>query len=436
MVRAQFGLVAVLATTMTAACAAEPIPEPKAEVKPVEKPVVAPPTVQEPLVGGPYPGLLMAEAQFYKNPNTGKPVPGAALLNIWRMDETGAWKATKLEDPESNVFHKALPFQGGILTIGAEKALLKKWTMKDGKWVSEALWAPAAWGGKFNRLRDVEVGDVNGDGQDDIVMATHDAGIVAVGSFKDGKLEVTELDKTPDTFVHEIEIGDVDGDGKNEFFATPTERNQASGKSQPGHVVMYKWDGITYVRSVVDSFTGSHAKEILAVNLNPKAKKAKADFFASIEAETKIGDDKKPIEVNPVEIRHYAMGKDGTFTHTVALTIPDARQNRFLCPGDFNGDGKVDIVAAAMKTGIYLMQQDKAGAWTSANIEPLSSGFEHTCYGADLDGNGVPELYIAADDQHELRRYVYNKDTKAFDKTVLGPIADQTITWNITTGMF
>ena len=38
-------------------------------------------------------------------------------------------------------------------------------------WTSETLWT-RKWGGKFNRLRDVEIGDVNGDGKDDIVIAT------------------------------------------------------------------------------------------------------------------------------------------------------------------------------------------------------------------------------------------------------------------------
>ena len=65
------------------------------------------------------------------------------------------------------------------------------------------------------------------------------------------------------TFVHEIEIGDVDGDGKLEFFATPTDRNKAN-ESQPGMMVMYRWNGTQYERSVVDPMGATHAKEILA----------------------------------------------------------------------------------------------------------------------------------------------------------------------------
>ncbi|MDP2313351.1 MAG: VCBS repeat-containing protein [Pseudomonadota bacterium] len=404
--------------------------EETAPVVPPAPPVTppAPVAVQEPLEGGPFPTLLLAQAQFVKDA-AGKPKPGPALVTLWRKTPDG-WKTTKLEDTDSNVFHKALPYEGGILTIGAEKAWLKDWRWADGKWTTEGLWNPK-WEGKFNRIRDLEIGDVDGDGTPEMVMASHDAGVIGVAKRVNGKVEVVELDKTPDTFVHEIEIGDIDGDGKQEFFATPSGRNQSSGKSQPGQVVMYRWDGTTYVRSVVDDLAGSHAKEILAVDLGGKGK---VDLFAVIEAETELVDGKAKV-VKPVEIRHYALGKDGTFTHSVAVTIDD-KQTRFLVPGDFDGDGQIELVAAAMKTGIWMLEQNKDGTWTSTNIEPKSGGFEHAAHGADLDGDGKLELYVASDEQHELRSYVYDPASKTYVKTVLGTIPDQSITWNITSGSF
>ena len=45
--------------------------------------------VQEPLVGGPYPGLLVTQAWFRTGPSN-KPVPGPARLEIWREKE-GKW---------------------------------------------------------------------------------------------------------------------------------------------------------------------------------------------------------------------------------------------------------------------------------------------------------------------------------------------------------
>ena len=54
------------------------------------------------------------------------------------------------------------------------------------------------------------------------------------------------------------------------------------------------------------------------------------------------------------------------------------------------------------------------------------------CLGA-LDGDGQLELYVAAYNQRELKKYVWNADRKTFDKTLLGRIDANVITWNITT---
>ena len=412
----------MLLLTTLLACDA---PSPEAPATPAAAlPPASPVAVQEPLVGGPYPALLLAQAQFTKDAG-GKPRPGAALLTIWRQGPQG-WTSSKLEDGASNVFHKAVPTADGILTIGAEDAVLARWRLAGGAWTREELWKKS-WGGRFDRLRDLEIGDVDGDGKDDLVIATHDSGVVAVGRWKpDGTLDVTELGAKPDTFVHEIEICDVDGDGRKEFFATPSGRNQSSGRSQPGNVVMGRWNGAAFDVSVVEAFEDTHVKEILCTDVDGRGR---GTLFAVVEAATRLEDGKAQI-VRPVEIRRYIPGKDGTFTHEVAATIED-HQARFLVPGDFDGDGTIDLVAAAMKSGLWLIRRDSKD-WHAENIWRNSSGFEHATFPADLDGDGRLELYVASDEQRELRRYTWNAASKVFDKTVLGAIPPNTITWNIT----
>src|SRR5262249_61233157 len=99
-------------------------------------------------------------------------------LLVARKTESG-WKPLVLEDPDSNVFHKALPWDGGIVTIGGNQALLRTWRFADGQWAATTHWNPK-FGGKFDRLRDVERGDVDGDGKDGLVIATHDQGEIAM----------------------------------------------------------------------------------------------------------------------------------------------------------------------------------------------------------------------------------------------------------------
>jgi hypothetical protein len=384
--------------------------------------------VQEALTGGPYPALLLSQAWFWKDAQ-GKSRPGPARLSIWRQTPDG-WQTTRLEDADSNVFHKALLQEGSVLTIGAEQALLKRWRHAGGRWTSELLWQ-RAWGGQFNRLRDIEVGDVDDDGDQEYVIATHDMGVVAVAELPagGGKLTVTELDPKPNTFVHEIEIGDVDGDGANEPFATPSGRNLGSS-SQPGDIVMYRSQGTGYVRTTVDSMDQTHAKEILTTDLD---RNGRDELYAAVDGE--LAQNRL---VRPVEIRRYVLGRNG-FERTVVARIDD-RQTRFLLAADFDGDGRNELVAAAMRSGIYLITpprgavKDRHAAWSVRRFETASSGFEHAAVTADLDGDGRAELYVAADDQGELNRYVWDAAQSGFKKTRLGAIEKGGFTWNIAAG--
>ena len=216
--------------------------EPTVADKPAPKAKVDPPKpAQEPLMGEAAPSLLVTQAWFWKDEN-GDSQPHLPVLEIWRSQQDG-WKRFRVEDADSNVFHKAHSISRWYFDHRCGTSITQ--ALDDGRWKmeQETLWE-RNWKGKFNRLRDVEVGDVNHDGIEDLVIATHDAGVVAVLEPKREGAEQTliELDKVADTFVHEIEIGDIDGDGKLEFFATPSDRNQ-SKKSQAGKVVMYRWDG-------------------------------------------------------------------------------------------------------------------------------------------------------------------------------------------------
>ncbi|MBW2264379.1 MAG: VCBS repeat-containing protein, partial [Deltaproteobacteria bacterium] len=362
------------------------------------------------------------QSQFLKV--DGKPRPGPARLDIVRMTGSG-WREVVVEDPDSNVFHKAMAYEApdgrkGLVTVGAMKAMLKFWWF-DGEWKNEVMW-DVSFGGKFDRLRDVEIGDVNGDGKNEIVIATHDQGVIAVVSRDNTAWRIEEVARTPDTFVHEIEIGDVDGDGKLEFYATPSMPNVV-GKSQSGEVVQFVWDGSAYKMSVVEKYETRHVKEILVADLDGDGT---STLFSVVEAELKKTEGTTRIE-KPVEIRRFVF-EGGAATSTVIATIQDA-QCRFLTWGDVDGDGRSELLAAAMKTGLWLLRSGADGKWTAENFDEESSGYEHSAIIADLDGDGLNEIYVAADDQRQLNRYIC-KDGK-LEKETIAQLPEDVITWNL-----
>jgi hypothetical protein len=344
-------------------------------------------------------------------------VPQPAQLGFLTNDGEG-WSYTSISDPDSNVFHKAMvyeprPGDAGILTAGGTNAFLKLW--RPGR-DPEVLWT-ADFGGKFSRMRDVEVADIYGDGVPALAVATHDQGVVAVVKPTDLGWEVTEIDSEPNTFVHEIEVGDLNGDGVVEIYATPSRPNKLDGTEQPGSVVRYV-PAIGEGRVEVADLGSRHAKEILVDDVDGDGID---ELYVSVEA----------VAGGRVEIRRYDADTDPAAGSLVA-TIED-RLCRFLTAGDIDGDGRKEMVAAAHKSGLWLLTPgtDPHEPWSISSIDRDSSGFEHAAILTDLDGDAIDELYVANDDAGEIDRYVWRSGSPVKETLYTHPEGLSGFTWNI-----
>ncbi|HEY7698188.1 MAG TPA: VCBS repeat-containing protein [Vicinamibacteria bacterium] len=355
--------------------------------------------------------LVLAMAVLGQN-DDGSPKPLPARAGILTR-EGSKWRYRFFEDKESNVFHKVMAYGSeGLLTLGGSKAAVKLWR-PDGK--TETLWE-ADFGGKFSRMRDAEVGDIYGDGKLSIAVGTHDQGVVAVlrpdGT---GKFAVQELDRAPETIVHEIELGDLNGDGVLEIYATPTPPNKLDGTEQPGKVVRYVPSAGEGPVEVADLGT-RHAKEILVADVDGDGRD---ELYVSLEA----------VSGGTVEIRRYDGDTDPKAENLVVRL--DDKLCRFLTAGDVDGNGTKEIVAATHKRGLFLLRP--GSPWKVDLIASDSSGFEHAAILADLDADGRDELYVASDDQGEVRRYDWTAD--GWKKEVLVKFDDKLgrFTWNVMT---
>ncbi len=376
-------------------------------------------------------GIMLALAQFVNETGPdGKPVskPGPARLELL-FRSGGEWQTRTVEDPESNVFHKAMVYAppGGdpaILTLGGSAAAVKLWVRENGGLVSRTLWTKD-FGGKFSRMRDAEAADLFGDGSLDLAVATHDQGVVAVlRPQPDGGFEVIELDQKADTFVHEIEIGDLDGDGVPEVYATPSEPNRLDGTPQSGAVVRYiPAEGKGGV--VVADLGLRHAKEILVADVDGDGRD---ELYVAVEGE--LDPDTRQLK-SEVEIRRYDADTPPA-AGVVIATLPD-RLSRFLTAGDVDGDGRREMVAAAFSSGLWLLRPgtDPTQPWKRERIDRDSAGFEHAAILTDLDGDGLDELYVASDKHKELRRYVWNGSRLEREVIYRRPDPRPIFTWNL-----
>jgi len=437
--RAPVLLAFALALMALITCCGEDAPTPPATT-PVVTEVTPTPTAEPGALPDDLPnGLLVATSPFIVRDGRVTSEPGAARLDlIYRRG--GEWHTESIEDPSSNVFHKAMVYDPpgdappGILTAAGMAASLKLWRRgADGAWTSETIWN-TEFGGRWNRMRDVEVAPLFGTSPtpggtvgDVLAIATHDQGVVAVGSLRAaGGFEITELDRTANTFVHEIELGDLNGDGVLEIYATPSEPNSLEGGAeQHGEVVRYAPGGGD--RTVVADLGNRHAKEILVADVDGDGRD---ELYVAVEALTS-GTGSAVEIVEPVEIRRYD-ADTAPNAGIVIATIRD-RLTRFLTVGDVDGDGHREMVAAAFRSGLWLLRpgSDPRGEWSIENIDRESSGFEHAALLADLDGDHVDELYVASDEQGELRRYVWVNGRPRREVVRTMDIPRSYISWNI-----
>lgn len=375
-------------------------------------------------------GLLLSYSQFQVVDGKATAKPGPARLDI--LTRQGAeWKTETLEDAQSNVFHKAMMLTPrgqapGILTLGGSGAYVKLWRRAKGKFRPSTLWK-AEFGGRFNRMRDAEIADLYGDGTPAVAVATHDQGVVAVIRQQANKWKVERIDEKKDTFVHEIEIGDLDKDGTLEVYATPSEPNKLDAEAQHGEVVRYvpkTGKGPT----IVADLGKRHAKEIYVDDVDGDGTD---ELYVAVEALTKGRGSSLEI-VEPVEIRRYDADSPAD-AKVIIATIPD-RLCRFLTVGDVDGDGKKEMVAASFSKGLWLLRPGKnpKAEWGVESIDRDSGGFEHAALLTDLDGDGTDELYVAADVQGELRRYVWIRGRAKREVILKRDIPMSRMTWNIT----
>lgn len=376
------------------------------------------------------PFLLLSQVQFQMTTNAnGKSVPKPGAAKVLQLQLTnGKWSSALLQDPDSRVFHKAICRRDDkglqLLTIGATDAHLKTWRWQDGKWSGTSHWNPR-FGGKWDRLRDFEFADIDHDNELELIIATHDQGVIAVADEVDNKFVPQEIFRKAKTFIHEIEVGDTDGDKKAEFFATPSAPNR-SDSSQGGGVTMFQFQGGKYIHEEVVKFKHRHAKEILVTDMNEDGVD---ELYISLEAHSKKEGKTRKV-LAPLQILQMTRTSKGEWKKRVIATLPKGIQARVLLAADLRNEGSKSLIVTTMRDGIWEFQPTSGKApWNATHIDPAASGFELAAGVADLDQDGQLELYAAADNQDEVRSYHWNGSS--YEINVVVPLPKRDLTWTI-----
>ncbi|MET0342534.1 MAG: VCBS repeat-containing protein [Polyangiales bacterium] len=328
---------------------------------------------------------------------------------LFLRPKSGKWETVAFDDPTSNAFYKVLSLlssieESQVITFGGDKAAVKGWRRTAAGFTPTAHWAEKV-GVKLDRMRDAELGDVDNNNAIDIVVSTHDQGVLAVLKRNPAKLtewKVEKLDRAKNTFLEEIELGDLDQDGNLEIYTIPRDAVVPKAGESKGRVLRYV-PSKKEKRTVVVALDDRQARELLVQDVDGDGKD---ELYVSVEALMKGEGDATEL-VEGTEIRRYKASTAPDDGEIIAR-IPDA-YCRALTAGDIDGDGHRELVAACARTGVWVFQHGglPEQAWSVQQLDKEPTGLQQAAVLADLDENGRDELYVSADDQGEVRRYTW-----------------------------
>ncbi|MDG2335232.1 MAG: hypothetical protein P8Q97_13485, partial [Myxococcota bacterium] len=131
----------LLAASFLMACESEyPSSDPALQSQAPEAPTavsVPIPTAAGSPAAGATQALVLSLARFPVFQPGKRPVPFPAALEFLIPSQQGMWEVVTIEDPQSNVFHKAMSFPGSsgearLLTVSGSEATVKTWQHRNG----------------------------------------------------------------------------------------------------------------------------------------------------------------------------------------------------------------------------------------------------------------------------------------------------------------
>jgi hypothetical protein len=249
----------------------------------------------------------------------------------------------------------------------------------------------------------VAIGDINGDGFADVVVAPQnaDAGVTLLRKSGTGTSYTNQFVAAPDANAHPtaIGVGDFDGDGKLDIATVNTNstlvlylRTSADGTAAP-----------TFSTVTLD--TGPNPSDLAVGDLNGDGR----SDLAVANVGNNGGSDCAPACKVTVWLKDAA---DSGFTRQDVPLAGAADEQSSVAIGDLNGDGRPDIaVTILLSNKVKLLLQNADGSYTLAPTLTAGTAADvQDVVIGDLDGDGMPDLAVSNHNDQALIVLLHNPD--------------------------
>lgn len=268
----------------------------------------------------------------------------------------------------------------------------------------------------------VAIGDVDGDGRDDVVLTTkavgddeNDKKIFVYLQSKNGVLADPVRVPYPRANTSGLVLADLDHDGAEEIVA---------GDDEGITILKWnKWERLRRIHTYSGLIEGRAIAGVATLDVDRDGNLDIAgesvvffgDGYGGIREKSLIGpggwDDVKSGDINgdgyadlmaltgQGTTRIYIYYNDGTKDlSTPTVLIPNPSDPVFygsIGVGDFNGDNRNDLIAMHDQVNLTLFTQTANGTLGAGSVIAPYGGDENAMQGADMDGDGKTDLVIA-----------------------------------------
>lgn len=270
-----------------------------------------------------------------------------------------------------------------------------------------------------NFIRSMAIGDIDGDGCDEIVIGTRPNGALVLIDRKLSEYSAEVIDSKQQgegvSNIREVAIGDL-GTGQLDIFTTSARSNtrpkwdrnpDIKWESVPGHIFRHKRTNGCWERTSIEDHGNITHSRVLRAGMLAGARRIVSCAVGVYDSKHQL------IDPEPV-LRMHSLGVDGTVKGEIIGVLEKSIMCRSMAIGDIDGDGENELVVGTRslafgdhgKTYLHVYKYDSATAtWTRTTLdtsEPL--GFRSLTL-ANLDDDGRLAVIASDDGKGMIKAY-------------------------------